>query len=511
MTESLLLRAVNISKSYAGVHALKAASFELRRGEVHALIGENGAGKSTLIKIITGAVEADSGEIKLNEQTITGNSPGLAKSLGIAAIYQQPALFPELSVAENIALGLERNSLWRRINWRERSRRAAELLAEVGAKINPETTASELSMPQQQLVEIAKALGADAKVLIMDEPTASLSEEDTQNLFTVIRRLRERGVGIIYISHRLDELPLIADRVTVLRDGCTIDRRLMSEVNHQELIHLMVGRELSAIFPKRAVEPGEIVLELCRFGCSEAGVKEVTLSVRAGEIVGLAGLVGAGRTELARTLFGLTPANLGEILLRGKSVNINNPSQAVKHGIAYLPEDRRRHGVILDMPISANITLASLDGFSRFGQMNFSREKDVAADYTQRLGIKTQAIFSEVATLSGGNQQKVALSRWLVTNPSVLILDEPTQGIDVGAKSEIHALMSELAAQGVAILMISSELPEILGMSDRIAVMRGGTIVGILNRSDATQQRILTLALGQELDESPALATEMNS
>lgn len=511
MTESILLRAVNINKSYAGVQALKGASFELCKGEVHALVGENGAGKSTLIKIITGAVEADSGEIKLNDQTITGNSPRLAKLLGMAAIYQQPALFPELSVAENIALGVERNRLWRRINWRERSRRAAELLAEVGAEIDPETTASELSMPQQQLVEIARALGADAKVLIMDEPTASLSEEDTQNLFNVIRKLRGRGVGIIYISHRLSELPLIADRVTVLRDGCTIDRRLMSEVNHQELIHLMVGRELSAVFPKQVVEPGEVVLELRRLGCSTTGIKEITLSVRAGEIIGLAGLIGAGRTELARALFGLTPANLGEILLREKSVNINSPAQAIEQGIAYLPEDRRRHGVILDMPISSNITLASLAEFSNFGRMNFSREKNVAADYTQRLGIKTRAIFSEVATLSGGNQQKVALSRWLVTNPSVLILDEPTQGIDVGAKSEIHALMSNLAAQGVAILMISSELPEILGMSDRIAVMRGGTIVGILDRPEATQQRILALALGHDLDESATSVVEPNS
>jgi rhamnose transport system ATP-binding protein len=508
MTESLLLRADNLSKSYAGVQALKAASFELCRGEVHALVGENGAGKSTLIKIITGAVEADGGDITLDGQAIKNHSPRLAKSLGIAAIYQQPALFPELSVAENIAIGQEHSSLWRRINWRERSRRATELLAEVGAKIAPEAAASELSMPQQQLVEIARALGADAKVLIMDEPTASLSESDTQNLFNVIRRLRERGVGIIYISHRLDELPLIADRVTVLRDGRTIDRRLMSEVNQQELIHLMVGRELSAVFPKRAVELGEFVLELRRFGCATGGVSEVTLALRAGEIVGLAGLVGAGRTELARAIFGLTQATEGEVLLRGEPVKIGNPAKAVEQGIAYLPEDRRQHGVILDMPISANISLASLGDFSRFGALNFNREKRVAAEYTRRLGIKTQAIFSPVSTLSGGNQQKVALSRWLVTRPSVLILDEPTQGIDVGAKSEIHALMSDLAAQGVAILMISSELPEILGMSDRIAIMRGGTIVGLLNRQEANQQRILALALGHKDDESAATPEE---
>jgi rhamnose transport system ATP-binding protein len=501
MSEPILLQAINITKSYAGVHALKSASFALRAGEVHALIGENGAGKSTLIKIITGAVEPDSGEIKLNGETITHNSPRVAKQLGIAAIYQQPALFPELTVAENIALGLEQAGMLGRVDWRERRRRAAELLSQVGAKIDVERAAGELTMPQQQLVEIARSLGAEAKVLIMDEPTASLSEEDTQNLFRVIRNLRESGVGIIYISHRLEELPVIADCVTVLRDGRTIDTRLMSEVNRQQLIQLMVGRELSAVFPKKEVALGDVVLELRQFGSGEAGIKDINLSVRSGEIVGLAGLVGAGRTELARTIFGLTRADEGEILLRGEHVRIESPSQAIKHGLAYLPEDRRRHGVILDMQIGANITLASLDRLSRYGVMDFKREKEIAADYTRRLGVKTPAIFVPVSTLSGGNQQKVALSRWLVTRPSVLILDEPTQGIDVGAKSEIHALMTELASEGVAILMISSELPEILGMSDRVAVMHGGTIVAILDRKDATQQKILALALGHELSE----------
>jgi rhamnose transport system ATP-binding protein len=498
MPDTVLLRAAEISKSYAGVHALKSASLEVRAGEVHALIGENGAGKSTLIKIITGAVDADSGQVKLNGQTITHNSPRLSKSLGIVAIYQQPALFPELTVAENIALGLEDAGLLGRVDWKERRRRAAELLAQVGAKIDPEATAADLTMPQQQLVEIARALGAEAKVLILDEPTASLSEEDTQNLFGVIRQLRSRGVGMIYISHRLEELPVIADRVTVLRDGRNIETRLMSEVNRQQLIQLMVGRELSAVFPKKEVEPGEVILELRRVGCSSSGIHDVNLAVRAGEIVGLAGLVGAGRTELARGIFGLEPADEGEILLRGAPVKLESPAQAIKRGIAYLPEDRRRHGVILEMQIGANITLASLDRISRFGALDFVREKELAAEYTKRLDVKTPAIFVPVSTLSGGNQQKVALSRWLLTKPSVLILDEPTQGIDVGAKSEIHALMTELAGQGVAILMISSEMPEILGMSDRIAVMYGGTICGILNRSEATQHKVLALALGHE-------------
>ena len=495
-----LLRATGIDKSYAGVHALKQASFELQAGEVHALIGENGAGKSTLIKIITGAVTPDVGEIQLNGRTIAQNSPRLSKQLGIAAIYQQPALFPELSITENVAIGLEESSFFTRVNWRERKRRASELLARIGARIDPEAEAGDLTMPQQQLVEIARALGADAKILIMDEPTASLSEEDTQNLFTVIRQLRSEGVGIIYISHRLEELPLIADRVTVMRDGRTIDTRPMSEVNRQQLIQLMVGRELSAVFPKKSVQLGDVVLELRQLGCSTSGIHDVNLSVRAGEIVGLAGLVGGGRTELARTIFGLTAADAGEVLLNGRPTKIASAAQAIERGIAYVPEDRRRHGVILDLPISANITLASLDRFSNSTGMDFRGEKEVAADYTRRLGIKTPAVFAPVATLSGGNQQKVALSRWLLTKPSVLILDEPTQGIDVGAKSEVHALMTELAAQGVAILMISSELPEILGMSDRVAVMCGGTIVSTLDRSEATQENILALALGHDVN-----------
>ena len=504
MADSALLRATGITKSYAGVQALRSASLELRAGEVHALIGENGAGKSTLIKIITGAVAPDDGELWIDGRTVTHNSPRVAKELGVAAIYQQPALFPELTVGENIALGVEQSGMAGRVDWRGRRRRAAELLAQVGARIDPDLDAGALTMPQQQLVEIARALGADAKVLILDEPTASLSEEDTRNLFNVIRSLRERGVGMIYISHRLEELPVIADRVTVLRDGRTIDTRPMSEVDRRQLIQMMVGRELSAVFPKREVPLGEVVLELRELGCTGSGIHGVNLSVRAGEIVGLAGLVGAGRTELARAVFGVTPADEGEILLRGEPVRIGSPAEAIRRGIAYLPEDRRRHGVILDMQIGANITLASLDRLSRFGTLDLKREKEVAGDYARRLGVKTPAIYVPVATLSGGNQQKVALSRWLLTRPSVLILDEPTQGIDVGAKSEIHALMTDLAAEGVAVLMISSELPEILGMSDRVAVMYGGTIVETLDRAEATQPKILALALGHDAAEAAA-------
>jgi rhamnose transport system ATP-binding protein len=492
----ILLKAENIQKSYAGVKALRDASFELRAGEVHALIGENGAGKSTFIKIVTGAIEADSGDLEIVGNKIIDNSPTLAKSLGVAAIYQQPTMFPELSVAENIAFGLEKGGIFGRVDWKKRRETAKELLAQIGAKINVEMDAGSLSMPQQQLVEIARAIGANAKILILDEPTASLSEEDTNNLFCVIRELKSKSVGMIYISHRLEELPVIADRVTVLRDGETIDTQLMAEVDKPKLISLMVGRELSQIFPKKEVKPGNVVLELKNLGYRKAGVKNINLTVRAGEIVGIAGLVGAGRTEFARAVFGLETADEGEVLLNGKSIRNTHPQDAIRHNIAYLPEDRRKHGVILDLPISSNITLASLKILSgKFG-MDFKKERQLAAEYSNRLGVKTQSIHNSVSTLSGGNQQKVALSRWLLTKPAVLILDEPTQGIDVGAKSEIHQLMNELAAQGVAILMISSELPEVLGMSDRIAVMHGGTIVKVLERSEATQENILAIALG---------------
>lgn len=498
MSDAVLLRAIDLCKSYSGVHALRSASFELRSGEAHALIGENGAGKSTLIRIITGAVQADSGAIELDGKAVIDNSPRLAKSLGIAAIYQQPALFHDLTVAENLALGLERSSPWRQIDWRERKRRAVDLLAQAGAATRPDTLAGELSMPQQQMVEIARAIGSDARVLIMDEPTAALSEEEARNLFQVIGRLKSGGVGIIYISHRLEELSLIADRVTVLRDGCAIETRAMNEVTRDELIRLMVGRELSTIFPKRTVKLGETAIELRGLGCSKTGVIDVTLSIRKGEIVGVAGLAGAGRTELAKTIFGLNPADSGEMFLSGQRVRIDSPAAAIARGIAYLPEDRQRHGVIPEMSVTANISLAALRELSRGWSMDFRREAEIASGYVERFGIKTPALSSSVSTLSGGNQQKVALSRWLATGPSVLILDEPTQGIDVGAKSEIHELMMELAEQGAAILMISSELPEILGMSDRVVVMRGGAIHAVMNRAEATQQKILALALGHD-------------
>jgi rhamnose transport system ATP-binding protein len=499
-----ILKLAGIRKAFGGVQALSDVAFELLTGEVHALVGENGAGKSTLVKIITGAHQPDAGTIEFAGRVVADLDPLKSRSLGIAAIYQQPALFPDLSVAENIAFGLETPHFWRRVRWGARRQRAAQILEEVGADIDPDVEAGRLTMPQQQLVEIAKAVSAEARVLILDEPTASLSDSETEHLFSLIRRLKSNGAGMIYISHRLDELPQIADRVTAFRDGRLVGTARVAETSRGELIRMMVGRELSSVFPKTSVPTGEPLLEVRGLSCEAEGVHDVDLTVRAGEIVGLAGLVGAGRTELSRVLFGLSPADGGEIRFRGRPVAIDSPQQATKLGIACVPEDRRRHGVILDLSVAANTSLARLPGLSRWGLLDFPAERRLATDFAERLGIKASSIEAPVAQLSGGNQQKVALARWLATSPSLLILDEPTQGIDVGSKAEIHRLMCELASRGLGILMISSDLPEVLGMSDRIAVMHAGTIVAELNRTDATQERLLELALGHIAAEGPA-------
>ena len=491
-----LLRLVGISKAFSGVQALKDVCFDLYPGEVHALVGENGAGKSTLIKVMAGAHSPDSGMMEVEGIAITDNDPSRARTLGIATIYQQPALFPDLSVAENIALALEPPGAWRRVKWAERRDRATQLLTRIGAEIDPEVEVRRLTMPQQQLVEIARAIGSEARVLIMDEPTSSLSDREVENLFRVIRELKAQNVGIIYISHRLEELPRIADRVTALRDGILIGTRAMEATSRSELIRMMVGRELSTVFPKCSVKIGETLLEVKGAGCRSTRIHDVCFHARAGEILGIAGLIGAGRTELARLLFGLTPADSGTIELHGTKVKIDSPGRAVSLGIAYVPEDRRRHGVVMEMSVVANMTLAILRELSRFGILNQRNEQSIANSFVSRLRVKTSSIDAPVSSLSGGNQQKVALARWLATKPTILILDEPTQGVDVGAKAEIHRLMGELAAQGMAIIMISSELPEILGMSDRIAVMHGGTIVGILGRDQANQENVIELALG---------------
>jgi rhamnose transport system ATP-binding protein len=419
------------------------------------------------------------------------------RALGVAPIYQQPALFPDLTVAENLAVGFEQRGAWRLVNWRARRARARELLDRVGATVDVDAPARSLRMAEQQLVEIARALAADARVVLMDEPTAALTDREASRLFELVRELRSRSIGIVYVSHRLEEIAALADRVSVLRDGELVATREMAQTSRAELIRLMVGRELQAVFPKRDVPIGGIVLEAEKLGCRATAVGNVSLQVRAGEIVGLAGLVGSGRTELAQSLFGLRAADEGTIRLNGRPVTVRSPADALRLGLAYLPEDRRRHGVIPEMSVAANTTLASLREISSAGFIDFRKERDVAAEYSTRLAIKARSIDAPVATLSGGNQQKVALSRWLATRPRVLILDEPTQGVDVGAKAEIHRLIVDLAAAGMAILLVSSELPEILAMCDRIVVMRGGTVAGLLERSKATPEAVMALAVGK--------------
>lgn len=492
-----LLEALGIEKSYGGVRALKNVSLTLYESEVHALVGENGAGKSSLIKILTGAVHADAGEIRLRGERLDEITPAKARASGIGVIYQQPALFPDLTVAENIAMASETAKLWHRVDWKRRRTHASELLERVGARIPPDKLAGDLSIAEQQTVEIVKALDANACVLFMDEPTAALGNEDAENLFRIVLQLRAKGTSIVYITHRLEDLFRLADRVTVLRDGNTIATRKMSGVTRQQLIHMMVGREVETLFPKHETKLGTTALEVRAARCRRVGVENVSLSIQHGEILGLAGLIGSGRTQLAEALFGLAGAlDGGDIFIDGKRVVIQSPSDAVGLGLAYVPEDRRRHGVILEMPISANITLASLGRISSGGLLRFRAEQDTAQEFKQRLGVKAPSVETPAKDLSGGNQQKVALARWLMTDPKILILDEPTQGVDVGAKAEIHRLIGELAEKSLAILMISSDMPELLAMCDRIAVMARGQTAGLLDRKEATPHAILELALG---------------
>jgi rhamnose transport system ATP-binding protein len=492
-----LLQLREITKSFQAVRALRGVSFDLRRGEVHALLGENGAGKSTLIKVITGAHQPDSGSIEIEGNPVTRLDPASSRALGIAAIYQQPALFPDLSVAENVALGLETPAAASRIQWSDRRSQARQFLKRIGAEIDPDTEVRNLSMPEQQLVEIARSLGAGARILIMDEPTSSLTQKEVHLLYSVVRDLRAHGVGVIYISHRMEEIFALADRVTVLRDGESIATQDTMGMNESTLIKLMVGREVSTLYPPSETSPAEVALSVRGLGCKESGVHDVNLDLRAGEVVGFAGIVGAGRTELARVLFGITPADTGTISLGGKSVSIRSPREAVEHGIGYVPEDRRRHGVILEMPIGANMTMSIHPTFFPGSWLRFGAERALANSYIRDLGVKTPSADAPGGALSGGNQQKVSLARWLATKPKVLILDEPTQGVDVGAKSEIHKIIRRLTKEGLAVMMISSDLTEVLGMSDRIAVMHGGTIVREFTGAEANAHDVMVAALGQ--------------
>lgn len=487
-----VIQVQHVSKSFGGVHALEDVHFETFAGEVHAILGENGAGKSTLIKIITGVHQPDSGEVLLNGKPVRFASTREAQEQGIAAIYQEPSLFPDLDVAENIMVGRQPSSRFG-IDWKRMYKEAGDILRRLGLSIDPRTKARELSVAQQQVVEIARALSINAKVLIMDEPTSSLTLGEVEELFGIVRQLREAGTAIVFISHRLEELFALADRVTILRDGTYVGTRPMSGVTTEEMIKMMVGRALGELFPKQTVEPGEVILEVEGLG-REGTFSGVSFQLRKGEILGMSGLIGAGRTNVARALFGTEPATTGTIKLDGKRVTITGPDVAMSMGIGYVPEDRKEHGLVLKMSIADNITLPVLSRFSARGWLNQGKEKTAASDGSQKLSVKMSGVSQKAGELSGGNQQKVVLAKWLGTNPKVLILDEPTRGIDVGTKAAVHALMSNLAAQGLAILMISSELPEVLGMSDRILVMREGRLTGEFSRAEATQEKLMAAA-----------------
>ena len=489
---SKILQFEHVSKTFPGVKALDDVSFSLRSGEVHALLGENGAGKSTLIKAITGVQLADPGAVmRVDGKEVRANSPEIAQGLGIAAIYQHPTLFSELSVMENLMIG--RNG-WL-IDWQQRRKDAQACLEQAGAAIPLDLPVKNLRMAEKQLLEIARALSQEARILIMDEPTASLPEKDALHLLGLIRQLRADGVGIIYISHRLEEVLEIADRMTILRDGKYVATHDAKDLDRAGIIQLMAGRSLQAMYNKQQVPIGETVLKVDGLTCGAGNLSNVSFDVRAGEIFGIAGLVGAGRTELARTLFGITPADSGSIHLAGRSLAVDSPERAIANGIAYVPEDRHLHGVVEDMAVIENVTIASLEQHTKRGLVDRASEEMAGAEAVRRLGGKTPSLFNPVRNLSGGNQQKVALARWMAIQPKLLVLDEPTQGIDVGAKAEIYALMEQLAEKGVAIIMISSELPEVLGMSDRIAVMRQGEMVKVFEPGAATQEAILEHAM----------------
>ncbi|MBI5832569.1 MAG: sugar ABC transporter ATP-binding protein [Armatimonadetes bacterium] len=499
-----MLEMRGIRKQYPGVLALDDVSFSLFPGEVHALVGENGAGKSTLMKILAGAERPDSGEVLLHGQPVRFNSPIEGIRAGISIIYQEFNLVPSMSVEENIFLGRQPTKGMGLVNWREMRARASELLDRLEANIDPGALVETLSVAQQQMVEIAKAVSTDARVIAMDEPTATLTEREIDHLFTLIRRLKDEGKGIIYISHRLDEIETMADRVTVFRDGKWVCTEQKVNLGRDEMIHRMVGRELTNQFPKRPAELGAVVLEVK--GLTRRGViQDINFTVRAGEVVGLAGLVGAGRTEVARAIFGADPIDSGEVLIDGEPAGVRHPADAVKKRIGLATEDRKNQGLVLGMVVRENTTLANLEEVSSLGFIRRAKEVTVADGYVKDLDIRTPSIEQTVRNLSGGNQQKVVLAKWLFTDARILIFDEPTRGIDVGAKTEIYELMNKLAEHGVAILMISSEMEEVLGMSDRILVMREGRLMGELNRADATPEKVMRLATGSVQVETAAV------
>lgn len=485
----------HISKSFPGVRALNDVTLQVRAGEVHALVGENGAGKSTLMKILSGALPKDSGKIVFDGREASIQHPGDALALGIAMIFQELNLVPYLDVGQNIFLGREPTRRGDRIDWPALYDRARQRLEMIGIDIDPRAKVGDLSIAQQQMVEIGKALSRQSRLIVMDEPTSSLTEHETDRLFELIRSLKSQGVTIIYISHRLEEIFAIVDRVTVLRDGQWVGTRDIGQVNQTALVQMMVGRDIAEVFAKEAAARRNVVLEVKNLSSANF-LHDINLQLYRGEILGIAGLVGSGRTTLARTLFGAEKIDRGEIRLDGQAVTISSPQAAIRQGIGLVPEDRKDQALFLNMAVSDNIVMSDWPELSRLGVINFNRVRSVAQTAVKKLDIRTPSLRQRARNLSGGNQQKTAIARWLTLQPRVLILDEPTRGIDVGAKAEIHALMSQLAKQGMGIVMISSELPEILGVSDRIMVMHEGSMTAEFTRGEATQEAIMVAATG---------------
>lgn len=492
-----------ISKVFPGVKALSGVELAVRFGTVHAIVGENGAGKSTLMKILSGAYAPTTGTIEVAGTDVRMKRPADAQRLGIRMVHQELNLVPDLTVAENIFLG----RMPKRLGFFDRGgmlRRAAAVLAELGTSIDPQERLGDLTISQQQLVEIAKAYAADPRIIVLDEPTSSLSEHETAALFRILRKMRDAGIAIIYISHRLKEVLEIADEVTVLRDGAMIETRAASGITAAEMIRLMVGREVSNVFPKTPSTIGKQVLSVRGIG-DGMRFSDVSFDVRGGEILGLTGLVGAGRTEVARAIFGLAPLTSGTIEIDGAPVTIRSPAAAARAGIAYVPEDRKGDGIVPAMTVRENISLPVLRRLAnRFGRVRRGVERDLAQTYVQKFSIVPPDGERRIGLLSGGNQQKAVISRWLATDPKVLILDEPTRGVDVGAKAEIHGIIGQLVANGMAVVMISSELPEIMGVCDRVVVMRDGRASAPIAREGLTEERIMALATGEDSAEGEA-------
>lgn len=491
-TPRLLVEMRQIGKSFGAVQVLDGVAFDLRAGEIHALMGENGAGKSTLMKILTGIYQADHGQVLIEDTQQAIKTPVDAQKLGIAMIHQELNLLPEMSVAENFFLGREivHHGVLQK---RQMHEIVAQKLSELQANFSPDTLIKNLSVGQQQLVEIARALSIDAKIIIMDEPTAALTEPEIQRLFGIIRKLSANGVGLVYVSHRMEEIFQICDRVTVLRDGISVATKAIAETDFDEVVRMMVGRELTERFPERHSSIGEVKLQVRALSDGHK-LHDIHFDVHAGEILAFAGLIGSGRTEIANALFGLSPQSSGDIRINGQAVHIKGPRDAIAHKIAYVTEDRKAKGLILDMNVRENSTLVHLP--TRYSVIDRAFERNYIDQAIDNLKIKVADTEESVRRLSGGNQQKVVLAKWLMNLPEVLILDEPTRGVDIGGKAEIYRIINELAQQGVAIIMISSELPEVLGVSDRIAVMREGRLTGILNTAQANQEKVMALAAG---------------